>query len=171
MLMPKAFDLKGMRFGSLICIEKAPSQKKKTYWKCRCDCGKEIIVQTCHLRDGRTKSCGCHINFKLENNQNLEAKQCILCNNDFITDNFNRKYCYDCIPSGLTQTESIKRKDRLLKHKLVEYKGGKCEKCGYNKCEGALHFHHINPDEKDFTISHTNLSNHQNLDYFFFRSR
>ena len=38
------------------------------------------------------------------------------------------------------------------KSKLVEYKGGKCEKCGYNKCVDALDFHHRNPDEKDFSI-------------------
>jgi DNA-binding CsgD family transcriptional regulator len=39
------------------------------------------------------------------------------------------------------------------KEKLVKYKGGKCEKCGYDKCIWALDFHHKNPDEKDFTIS------------------
>lgn len=40
-----------------------------------------------------------------------------------------------------------------VKKKLVEYKGGKCEKCGYGRCIEALEFHHINSDEKDFTIS------------------
>lgn len=35
---------------------------------------------------------------------------------------------------------------------LVKYKGGCCEKCGYNKSFEALQFHHINPSEKDFTI-------------------
>ena len=36
---------------------------------------------------------------------------------------------------------------------LVNYKGGKCERCGYDKCVQALQFHHLNPDEKDFAIS------------------
>ena len=40
-----------------------------------------------------------------------------------------------------------------LKRRAIEYKGGKCVICGYNKCEAALTFHHINPQEKDFTIS------------------
>lgn len=40
-----------------------------------------------------------------------------------------------------------------LKIKMVEYKGGKCEICGYNKCMRALSFHHLNPSEKDFTVS------------------
>ena len=40
-----------------------------------------------------------------------------------------------------------------VKKKLVEYKGGKCEKCGYDKCVDALEFHHKEPKEKDFKIS------------------
>lgn len=39
------------------------------------------------------------------------------------------------------------------KIELVEYKGGCCEKCGYNKSIGALQFHHIDPRIKDFQIS------------------
>jgi hypothetical protein len=31
-------------------------------------------------------------------------------------------------------------------------RGGKCQRCGYNTYLGALDFHHIMPDEKDFTI-------------------
>ncbi len=41
----------------------------------------------------------------------------------------------------------------MLKIKSVEYKGGECILCGYNKCIQALDFHHTNPSEKDFTIS------------------
>jgi hypothetical protein len=44
---------------------------------------------------------------------------------------------------------------RGLKIKCVEYKGGKCFRCGYNKCIRALEFHHLNPAEKDFTIGET----------------
>ena len=57
---------------------------------------------------------------------------------------------------------SQKRKNQLVKGvvewrkrvklKLVDYKGGKCEKCDYSKCVDALEFHHIDPNEKDFTI-------------------
>jgi 5-methylcytosine-specific restriction endonuclease McrA len=35
----------------------------------------------------------------------------------------------------------------------IEYKGGKCEKCGYDKYDGALEFHHLDPSKKDFAIS------------------
>lgn len=39
------------------------------------------------------------------------------------------------------------------KRGLVDYKGGKCERCGYDKCIEAMHFHHKDPTQKDFTIS------------------
>ena len=39
-----------------------------------------------------------------------------------------------------------------LKEKAVEYKGGKCEICGYNKCIEALDFHHLDPTQKEFGI-------------------
>lgn len=35
----------------------------------------------------------------------------------------------------------------------VAYKGGVCQCCKYNKYIGALEFHHINLDEKNFGIS------------------
>jgi 5-methylcytosine-specific restriction endonuclease McrA len=36
---------------------------------------------------------------------------------------------------------------------LLERKGNKCARCGYDKCSRALEFHHTNPNEKDFGIS------------------
>lgn len=40
-----------------------------------------------------------------------------------------------------------------IKIKAVALLGGQCVLCGYSKYVGALHFHHRNPDEKDFTLS------------------
>ena len=42
---------------------------------------------------------------------------------------------------------------KRTKELLVEYKGGECEFCGYNKCIEALEFHHINENTKEFQIS------------------
>ena len=42
---------------------------------------------------------------------------------------------------------------KRTKELLVEYKGGKCEFCGYNKCIEALEFHHIDETTKEFAIS------------------
>lgn len=39
-----------------------------------------------------------------------------------------------------------------IKIKAIEYKGGECQICGYNKCRWALDFHHTSSD-KEFNIS------------------
>jgi hypothetical protein len=39
-----------------------------------------------------------------------------------------------------------------VKIKLIEYKGGKCVKCGYDKCVASLTFHHLDPTEKEVKI-------------------
>lgn len=44
------------------------------------------------------------------------------------------------------------------KLKLIKYKGGKCQKCGYDKCEEALEFHHLDPTKKDFNVSKHSFS-------------
>lgn len=36
---------------------------------------------------------------------------------------------------------------------LVEEAGGKCKICGYDKCIRNLHFHHVDPSEKEFGLS------------------
>lgn len=39
------------------------------------------------------------------------------------------------------------------KMRLIDYKGGKCERCGYNSPIAAVyHFHHIDPENKKFTL-------------------
>ena len=47
---------------------------------------------------------------------------------------------------------------RERKKTLVEYKGGKCEICGYDKFYGALEFHHTDPNEKDFGLSKSGIT-------------
>lgn len=57
---------------------------------------------------------------------------------------------YKCKECRKDAVIDIRRRNKI---KLVEYKGGKCERCGYDKCIDALEFHHLNPDEKDFGLS------------------
>lgn len=53
-------DLAGSRFGMLVVVEQAKQDdNRRTFWKCKCDCGKEKIFRSDRLRPGRTKSCGC----------------------------------------------------------------------------------------------------------------
>lgn len=46
-------------------------------------------------------------------------------------------------------------KRREIKQRAIDLLGGKCSKCGYSKCHGAMHFHHINRKEKEIQISIT----------------
>lgn len=60
----KAIDLKGMTFGRLEVLERAgtaytPNFTAVPLWRCRCECGKEVIVRGMSLRSGNTMSCGC----------------------------------------------------------------------------------------------------------------
>lgn len=42
---------------------------------------------------------------------------------------------------------------RSIKAQAVAHFGGKCIICGYDRCLRSLTFHHINPKEKEFSIS------------------
>lgn len=49
----------------------------------------------------------------------------------------------------------IKKFRKIRKSIMIAGFGGKCQICGYNKCNEALEFHHLNPSEKDFALSRT----------------
>jgi hypothetical protein len=51
-------DITGERFGSLTAIRWDHKGKYRTYWLCRCDCGKDCIVARQNLVSGKTQSCG-----------------------------------------------------------------------------------------------------------------
>jgi len=40
-----------------------------------------------------------------------------------------------------------------VKRLLVEDAGGRCVRCGYDRCVAALEFHHLDPAEKRFALS------------------
>lgn len=53
-------DLTGNRYGRLTVVEVAGKAKDRhTLWKCRCDCGNDVVVSSISLTSGKTKSCGC----------------------------------------------------------------------------------------------------------------
>jgi len=58
-----------------------------------------------------------------------------------------RYKCKEC------RKQAVIEKRERNKRKLVDYKGGKCEICGYNKCIDALEFHHLNPEEKKIGLT------------------
>jgi len=48
---------------------------------------------------------------------------------------------------------AVHARRKKVRQMAVEYKGGKCEVCGYGRCIGALEFHHKDLSKKDFGIS------------------
>ncbi len=64
------------RFGKLIVVGYAGTKKQNRMFRCKCDCGNEIITSADKLKRGHTKSCGCIIsgmeesciNYFIENN-------------------------------------------------------------------------------------------------------
>jgi hypothetical protein len=52
-------SLIGQRFHRLLVVANEPSSMGKRHWRCVCDCGREAVVPTGHLRNGHTRSCGC----------------------------------------------------------------------------------------------------------------
>ena len=93
----------------------------------------------------------------------------LICNK--CGENFNhhrrRKSCLKCVPERNTYTSkeeqkaarkkqivaNVQRRREKVKDMAIEYKGGSCQICGYDKCNRALEFHHLDPLEKDFGIS------------------
>ena len=59
-----------------------------------------------------------------------------------------QSYCKKC------NHQHVLDRQREFKRKCLEYKGGiLCSKCGYDKCIGALEFHHLDPNQKEFIPS------------------
>lgn len=68
----------------------------------------------------------------------------------------NQKICLECKPRFKKYDNNyyyLKDFRKRLKEKAVDYKGGKCIICGYNKCVSALDFHHVDANSKDFNVS------------------
>lgn len=102
--------------------------------------------------------------YDLKTEQNAKAlykkglKYCPCCGEVKALTEFNKRtrngvvkeygavYCKDC-----TSAESSVRKYNFTQ-KCVDYKGGACEICGYDKSIGALEFHHIDRATKKFEI-------------------
>jgi len=99
----------------------------------------------------------------------------------------NRRFCLVCSPFGLRNTNAtdpghvrisasrrkpyaqwtdtqrmahrnqMREAGRARKLLCIEWAGGKCIKCGYDSCAGALDFHHRIPSEKLFELTARNM--------------
>jgi hypothetical protein len=70
--------------------------------------------------------------------------------------------CDDCHNKYLSDLSKAKRvrvtsqaldRKYLAKKRCVDYLGGRCVQCGYDRCIKAMTFHHRDPATKEFTVS------------------
>lgn len=73
----------------------------------------------------------------------LKNRICITCGKKF----------YQKSPNSECSTCRAKTRRKQQKEKIIEYLGGKCKVCGYNKCRQALDVHHLDKSKKLFNIS------------------
>ncbi len=87
-------------------------------------------------------------------NQINNERKCLTCNHTKSQDAFYKRgtkymsHCRSCYQNKYTQ------RSRDNKQQAVNYLGGKCTKCGYNKCNAALDFHHIDSTTKEHSVAH-----------------
>ena len=60
-LRPGQRDIRGQRFGLLTALEptRQRGSRGSVVWRCRCDCGGEVLAELGQLMTGNRKSCGC----------------------------------------------------------------------------------------------------------------
>lgn len=67
-------NLIGLKFNKLTVLEHVGSSRGAALWKCKCDCGNEIIKEGRRIKGGRVKSCGCLILETLKESRKLNWK-------------------------------------------------------------------------------------------------
>lgn len=54
--------------------------------------------------------------------------------------------------------KAVAKRRRKIRLMAIDYKGGKCELCGYDRCLDALEFHHLDEKNKKFGLSQAGLT-------------
>lgn len=132
----KQLDITGKKFGKLTALYRDNEFSKRhrykhSFWKCKCECGNEILVYLGHLQTGHTTSCGCDKSSKGEK----EITQ--------ILDEHNINYVHDkqyfkdlILPSG-----GIGRYDYVVFNEdssvrcVIEFDGEQHYRNGWNSVE------------------------------------
>ena len=109
-----------------------------------------VIIDNKERNLGSRKYCLCCSPFGRNNRKTLEKIQndvCIICGKKLVGSQTH--YC-----SKKCKNKSMWTIRRWrIKKKLIDLMGGKCEVCGYDKCMAALEFHHIDVNEKEFSLT------------------
>lgn len=95
---------------------------------------------------GRCRSCKRAAWIERRMQAPLECR-CQECGRRYVYDprkGHTKRKCNSCRDSPIARRE--------LKQRMVEYKGGCCQICGYDRCLRALDLHHVDPSTKRFTL-------------------
>jgi len=116
--MSRRIDMIGRRVGRLVVIcEGTPTDaRRRTKWKCRCDCGAETEVDGGVLRRGDCRSCGCYQKECAAAQFRKHGHRTQLSHGHSIHTNRSRTYNIWC---------SAKQRCFYPKHKGFKYWGGR----------------------------------------------
>ena len=69
----KRKDWVGKRIGNITVLEKTDERYRQyIIWKCKCDCGKEVLISTNTLEKYRTLDCGCGLSGRIKRKKNTD---------------------------------------------------------------------------------------------------
>lgn len=140
-------NLINQHFGKLTVIDRAGSDKYgSALWKCRCECGKEVICWGNNLIQGRNQSCGC-LKGSYGENQIIR----ILTENNI---NFIREYIFDDFKPY--------RYDFYLPdfNRLIEFDGEQ----HYQECSGSWNQQSTFKDRKERDLLKNSYAKNNKID-------
>lgn len=114
--MSKVVNLVGKRFGSLVVLERdmdyiSPNGFKLVRWKCRCDCGNEVVAIGSNLKCGYTHHCGCKSKFTNHlNKESLPKRKSA----SFIGRRFGRLLVVDELQPYCSKSGTVNRRYRCI---------------------------------------------------------
>jgi hypothetical protein len=98
--------------------------------------------------------------FYRRNSRSREERKC-QCGKR-LSQNNKSGVCKWCKPPAKSHSEIVSDFRRRRKLQAVEYKGGKCQICGYSRSYYSMIFHHRDPNKKDFSLSYHLARNPKN---------
>jgi hypothetical protein len=97
--MPVGIDIAGRKFGKLTAIDRHGSSRNGVLWRCRCDCGNEMLARASGLRKGDNVRCA-----SCRSTDRYEIRKCELCGTEIRrykgvwrkSDKLGYKACFCC---------------------------------------------------------------------------
>lgn len=129
----KIRDLTGQKFG-LLCVVNLHGRdnNRRVTWLCECECGAKKVVDSRHLVQGKTKSCGCYRNSISANNGKSGANK--------ISGNLSHLYKPELTLEQRTATRNLVANREWKKRVLSQY-SFKCDIC--HTSDGGITAHHL----------------------------